>query len=225
LGEVSVLSDLETYQIIVIIIAIVAILPGNVVAVGGTSAPVWESAERLGGTNSAWQNELTWVNENTPEIDMELYSRFKPPDDGDFNYDEGQYGIMSWWDYGHWITYTAERIPNANPFQQGPAQASAYLLAENETRANLILEALPKKERKSEIPSMSTSELREIVDSRSAQQANENTRYVIIDDQMAAGKFSAIATWSGPGPGAYFSRQEFEVGDGTAQLIGTNDRY
>ena len=28
---------------------------------------------------------------------------------------------MSWWDYGHLITYIAKRIPNANPFQAGVA--------------------------------------------------------------------------------------------------------
>jgi len=31
---------------------------------------------------------------------------------------EGEYGVLSWWDYGHWITTIGERIPNANPFQQ-----------------------------------------------------------------------------------------------------------
>jgi dolichyl-diphosphooligosaccharide--protein glycosyltransferase len=47
----------------------------------------------------------------------------------------------------------------------------------------------------------------------------------MIDDQMAAGKFSAIATWTGDGPGQYFSRQEFQVAGSQAQLVGTNDRY
>jgi len=28
---------------------------------------------------------------------------------------------MSWWDYGHWITYISERIPNNNPSQHGVA--------------------------------------------------------------------------------------------------------
>jgi len=225
LDEMRTLSDLETYQIIVFFIVVVAILPGNVIAVGGTSAPAWETAERVGGTNTAWHGELAWMNENTPEVPIEYYGQFERADNRDFEYPSSAYGVMSWWDYGHWITYTAERIPNANPFQQGPRPASAYLLGQNESRANLILEALPSVDSGSEIEGMSNKELRAVIEDQSSQQANEDTKYVVIDDQMAAGKFSAIATWTGPGPGAFFSRQEFEVADTTARLLGTNDRY
>jgi dolichyl-diphosphooligosaccharide--protein glycosyltransferase len=225
LDDVRALSDLEGYQILVILIIVVGVFPGNVIAVGGTSSTAWDTADRLGGTNTAWQNELAWMNQNTPDVPLADYGQYEEPDSGDFEYRAGAYGVMSWWDYGHWITYTAERIPNANPFQQGPRTSSAFLLSENETRANLILEALPSQDAREDIPSMSVQELRQVVDSQSSRQASEDTRYVVIDDQMAAGKFSAIATWTGPGPGAYFSRQEFEVGGGTARLLGTNDRY
>ncbi|MDX1745180.1 MAG: oligosaccharyl transferase, archaeosortase A system-associated, partial [Halobacteriales archaeon] len=198
LDELRDVSDLETYQVLVVIIVVVAVAPGTVVAVGGTSPPVWQTAERLGGTNTAWQDELAWVNDNTPPVPMDYYGRYDRPDDGDFAYPDGAYGVMSWWDYGHWITYTGQRIPAANPFQEGPRPASAYLLAENETRANLILEALPSRESRGEFHEMSTAELRATVDAQSPQQAGEDVRYVVIDDQMAAGKFSAIATWTGP---------------------------
>ena len=42
---------------------------------------------------------------------------------------------MSWWDYGHMITYIAKRIPNANPFQAGvagPNGAAAYFMSQSE---------------------------------------------------------------------------------------------
>ena len=74
---------------------------------------------------------------------------------------------MSWWDYGHMITYIAHRIPNANPFQQGvtgPNGSAAYFMATSEDTANAILDA-------------------------------DGTRYVITDIDMDTGKFWAMATW------------------------------
>src|SRR5574341_2029179 len=56
---------------------------------------------------------------------------------------------MSWWDYGHVITYWGRRIPNANPFQEGigggPSHApgaSTFLTAQTEKEANEILDKL-----------------------------------------------------------------------------------
>jgi dolichyl-diphosphooligosaccharide--protein glycosyltransferase len=74
---------------------------------------------------------------------------------------------MSWWDYGHWITVGGERIPNANPFQQGATTAANYLLAPNESAA------------------------RDVLASQSTE--GERTRYVMVDWQMATpgSKFGA----------------------------------
>ena len=74
---------------------------------------------------------------------------------------------MSWWDYGHMITYIAKRIPNANPFQQGvggPNGSAAYFMSTSEDTANAILD-------------------------------HEGTRYVVTDIEMDTGKFWAMATW------------------------------
>ncbi len=56
---------------------------------------------------------------------------------------------MSWWDYGHIITYWGHRIPNANPFQAGiggganhAPGASTFLIAPTEDEANKVLEDL-----------------------------------------------------------------------------------
>jgi dolichyl-diphosphooligosaccharide--protein glycosyltransferase len=81
---------------------------------------------------------------------------------------------MSWWDYGHMITYIAKRIPNANPFQAGVAGANgsaAFFMSQSETGANTILK-------------------------------NDGTRYVITDIEMDTGKFWAMATWYNTSAGA-----------------------
>jgi len=79
--------------------------------------------------------------------------------------------VQSWWDYGHWITTRAERIPNANPFQQNAGEAADYLLAPSEEAS------------------------REVLASQSEEGAN--TRYVMVDWQMASpsSKFGAPVTF------------------------------
>ncbi|PYZ02606.1 hypothetical protein C8039_02220 [Halogeometricum sp. wsp3] len=69
---------------------------------------------------------------------LEHYGSYEKTDD--FQYADGSYGILSWWDYGHWITVQGERIPNANPFQKG-APAVALPVAQNETQADNILDS------------------------------------------------------------------------------------
>ena len=49
---------------------------------------------------------------------------------------------MSWWDYGHWITAIAHRIPVANPFQQNARTAANYLIETDENKANNMLDEL-----------------------------------------------------------------------------------
>jgi dolichyl-diphosphooligosaccharide--protein glycosyltransferase len=77
---------------------------------------------------------------------------------------------MSWWDYGHDIEYVAQRAPNANPFQDG-------VVMDNNT-----LGAAPFFTSTNETASY---DMLNTLDSR----------YVVIDNQMATGKFPAIEKW------------------------------
>ncbi|PSQ32844.1 dolichyl-diphosphooligosaccharide--protein glycosyltransferase, partial [Halobacteriales archaeon SW_12_69_24] len=114
------------------------------------------AVQATGGSNGpgpgqdpiAWNESLSWMQDNTPEEgnlrgagnDMPFYGTFEATDD--FDYEEGFYGVMSWWDYGHWITQMSERIPNANPFQQGADRAANFLLSQSEEEANGVLNEL-----------------------------------------------------------------------------------
>ncbi|MGB8220409.1 MAG: oligosaccharyl transferase, archaeosortase A system-associated [Methanoregula sp.] len=114
--------------------------------------------------NQDWRDSLVWMQNNTPATGVDYYTIY---DKNSFTYPNSSYGVMSWWDYGHMITYIAQRIPNANPFQagvSGPDGAAAYFMATNESTANTILD-------------------------------HDGTRYVITDIEMDTGKFWAIATW------------------------------
>jgi dolichyl-diphosphooligosaccharide--protein glycosyltransferase len=132
---------------------------------------VSDSYSRMSGVGpqmiSDWKESLEWMGNNTPETGMDYYAIYDPKT---FNYPEQSYGVMSWWDYGHMITYIAKRIPNANPFQQGvagPNGSAAYFVATDEDTANRILD-------------------------------HDGTRYVVTDilmDDIMTGKFHAMATW------------------------------
>ncbi|MFC6613905.1 oligosaccharyl transferase, archaeosortase A system-associated [Halopenitus salinus] len=142
--------------------------------------PAWAAgANSQPGSVVEWDDSLQWMNEETPhpgELEghdnaMDYNGAYERPADGDFEYPEGAYGVQSWWDYGHWITTRAERIPNANPFQQNAVEAANVLLAPSEERAQAVL------------ANQSTE--------------GENTRYVMVDWQMVHpnSKFGAPVTF------------------------------
>jgi dolichyl-diphosphooligosaccharide--protein glycosyltransferase len=229
------LDGVETYQLVAILaVAVVVVVPLAVPP--AASATALDSGQRNGpGSVTVWQEGLSWMSDSTPDsesADLGYYGTHPQPADGDFEYPESTYGVMSWWDYGHWITIIGQRIPVANPFQQGARVASAYLQSPSERRANAILDALPSLDDEPPVSpagnpaaNTSTAELERIADEQSPQRKGEDVRYVVIDDQMAGGKFSAITRWQGPGTDAYFRQERFQLQDRNVTLPTTSDRY
>ncbi|GAA0728373.1 oligosaccharyl transferase, archaeosortase A system-associated [Halorubrum trapanicum] len=176
LTSLDALRDIEGWQVL----TVVAVLAVLIVPLVGVATPVWQAGNSSDpGSVVQWDESLQWMNDETPqpgELEgadnpMELYGTYERPADGDFEYPEGAYGVQSWWDYGHWITTRAERIPNANPFQQNAGEAADYLLAPSEEEAAEVL------------ASQSTE--------------GNDTRYVMVDWQMASpnSKFNAPVTF------------------------------
>lgn len=113
---------------------------------------------------AGWRNTMDWIEKNTPDPGIGYTTIYTM---NDFSYPPQAYGIMSWWDYGHMITFFGKRIPNSNPFQagvRGKHGAAAFFMGQHESEAEETFEAL-------------------------------GTRYVITDAKMATSKFWAIATW------------------------------
>jgi len=96
-----------------------------------------------------WHDALLWMRDNTPDPfqDPDFYYQLyqRPPSGEAYPYPESAYGVMSWWDYGHWITAIARRIPNSNPFQAGARDAGLFFTCQNETEANQMLDELGSK--------------------------------------------------------------------------------
>ena len=171
---------------VVLLVVPVLVMPANL---GTARYPDTRTAMESGGAAgpgdiTKWQGSLNWMENSTPaEGDygnannadqLDYYGTFDQQN-SDYDYPEGAYGVMSWWDYGHWITVEGERIPNANPFQEGATTAANYLLAQNESQANQVVETLGA--------------------------PNEETRFVMVDWKMASvysnagGKFFAPPTF------------------------------
>ena len=151
-----------------------------------------------------WYDAMIWMKDNTPEpfgSDSFYYSLYKAPANGQpYAYPDTAYGVMSWWDYGHWITCIAHRIPNANPFQTGiggtngpGANASAnpgactFLLAQDEQAGSQILDAL-------------------------------GSRYIVINYETAVisqySIFPVIPTWAGQNQSDYYDIWYQQTSDG-----------
>ena len=142
-----------------------------------TFAMAFEQSKYPGGIPKPWWDALVWMRNNTPNgkfYDEYYYELYKPPKNPNqpYPYPEKTYGIMSWWDYGHWIEAIAHRMPIANPFQQGIGNkynnvpgAAPFFTAFNESYANAIADKL-------------------------------GVKYVISDVEMATGKFYAMAVWA-----------------------------
>ena len=101
--------------------------------------------EPSGGGFAQWYESLTWMRNNTPDPGVDFYEVYEY-ENNMYSYPDTAYGVMSWWDYGHIITYYAHRIPNANPFQSGiggrathAPGASTFLTAKTEEDATKVL--------------------------------------------------------------------------------------
>ncbi|MFB3765304.1 MAG: oligosaccharyl transferase, archaeosortase A system-associated [Methanotrichaceae archaeon] len=167
------ISNLKGIAVIILILVLV-IYPS-------VSVSILIAQYTTGGPDKDWMSSVKWLENNTPSPGMDIYTIYqRPPDNQQYSYPEAAYGVMSWWDYGHYIETIGHRMPNANPFQQGIGNLSAnipgsspFFLSESEDQAESVLANLDK----NRSPYL-------------------NTRYVMIDWEMATSKFYAMTAWS-----------------------------
>jgi len=150
-GELSAPEDLTATHVMVALSVFAIVLAPMLapVTLGNTTKP---TATAVGNSANpggvlGWDGTLEWMQNETPAEgnyggagnadQLDTYGTYERTDD--FDYPAGSYGVMSWWDYGHWLTVIGERIPVANPFQQNADVAANYLLASNETEAQDVL--------------------------------------------------------------------------------------
>jgi len=160
-------EKIPAFTYLIVLVAILTAGTGILFAYSSASYSYTNSINNPFSMNADWRESLEWLGNNSPETGLDYFTIYDPKT---FHYPEKAYGVMSWWDYGHMITYISKRIPNANPFQQGvtgDAGAAAYFVSTSEEKANTMLDKL-------------------------------GTRYVVTDIEMDTGKFPAMATWNNP---------------------------
>ncbi len=167
-------DDLKfTHLLAVVAIIVLLIVPS-------LSNSVLEESYASGPTPD-WYTSCVWLMNNTPSPGMDIYTIYpRPPNGQQYPYPDTAYGVMSWWDYGHYMETIGHRMPNANPFQEGIGNATAgipgsspYFLAENESDAEKVLTNLDKN-----------------------RSIYLTTKYVMPDIEMAISKFYAMTAWS-----------------------------
>jgi dolichyl-diphosphooligosaccharide--protein glycosyltransferase len=86
-----------------------------------------------------WTGTLGWINGVAPPTGI---SYLGPYISSNWSYPPGSYSILSWWDYGHWITFLSKRIPVTNPFQDNVVPSALYFFAESEEAADTVADKL-----------------------------------------------------------------------------------
>ncbi len=225
---VNSLREIETYQAIVGLIIVIVLFVPLLTPMGAATAMDRGGVTAPSGDSILWEDSNDWLAENTPEqgdwggadnsSQFDLYGTYEYPENENYDYPVGSYGIMSWWDYGHLITTQGERAPHSNPFQSGATSSSAFLTAESEERGELVLDSIAAGESPGD---ESDAELEAMAENAT----HEEMRYVMIDDSMAGGKFTAIAQWTEPEWQAYFEQQNVLVGENEIASYAGNDRY
>ncbi|MBL8209582.1 MAG: hypothetical protein JNK87_02665 [Bryobacterales bacterium] len=95
------------------------------------------------GLRQDWWSALAFLRNETPEPfgDPTAFNRYFPrlAPGAVFRYPESAYGILSWWDFGHWISAYGRRIPVANGMQTGAGEAARFFTATNAGEGDAIL--------------------------------------------------------------------------------------
>jgi oligosaccharyl transferase (archaeosortase A-associated) len=103
-------------------------------------------ARRQTSTPADWRDALLWLRDRTPEPmgAPEAYDAYyspRPPG-VPFVYPPGAYGVMNWWEHGHWITAVARRIPVSNGMHTNLLPATRFYLSTDPASAIALLDEI-----------------------------------------------------------------------------------
>lgn len=80
-----------------------------------------------------WADSLVWLSDNSPDPGVAWDKIYQKTE---FTYPQEAYGVLSWWDYGHWITFLSKRIPITSPFQDNVPPVAKFLSTRSEEDAD-----------------------------------------------------------------------------------------
>ncbi|HET8688986.1 MAG TPA: oligosaccharyl transferase, archaeosortase A system-associated, partial [Methanosarcina sp.] len=157
--------------------------------------------------NGPWTEACLWLRSNTPDPGMDFNAIYEAPKNGElFAYPDTAYGVMSWWDYGHYIETIGHRMPDANPFQAGVGGRRVSIDEENQPGAATFFTAQSEQE---------ASTVLEAIDPRPDK---AGARYIMSDAKMATDIFGAMPEWTLDTEGYY---QSYWTGSGYQSIPST----
>ncbi len=135
--------------------------------------------------NGPWMEATVWLRSNTPDPGMDYNAVYEAPRNGElFKYPDTAYGVMSWWDYGHYIETIGHRMPNANPFQAGIGGRRGSINEENQPGAATFFTA------------QSEDEASSVLEAIDPAPDKAGSRYIMSDERMATEIFGAMPAWT-----------------------------
>jgi oligosaccharyl transferase (archaeosortase A-associated) len=135
------------FMTVTLVISLFVMVYPNIGPLPDGGKPAIDIASRpLFAPSNAWFESLEWLRSNSPEPlgDANAYYGLfnNPGEPGGFVYPKSAYGVLSWWDYGYWITRIGRRIPFSNPGTAGTMGEAKFLMANDETSANAVFKDL-----------------------------------------------------------------------------------
>jgi dolichyl-diphosphooligosaccharide--protein glycosyltransferase len=178
-------ADLPGFLKFIKIEQVLSVLAIAVVLIYPVYGAALEQSTASGDPNEPWIEACLWLKSYTPDPGMDYNAIYEAPENGEsFDYPDSAYGVMSWWDYGHYIETLGHRMPNANPFQAGIGGrggsinetnmpgAAPFFTAQSEEEASSVLEAIDPDPDKA------------------------GARYIVSDERMATDIFLAMPEWT-----------------------------
>jgi oligosaccharyl transferase (archaeosortase A-associated) len=99
----------------VVVVLMLTIYP-NTGPLPGGDRPFFDVATRaLSAPSDAWCDSLKWLSEKSPEPfgDARYYYQAYSGE-----HRQAAYSVLTWWDYGYWVTRIGKRVPVCNPGDQ-----------------------------------------------------------------------------------------------------------
>ncbi|MDY9926089.1 oligosaccharyl transferase, archaeosortase A system-associated [Methanosarcina sp.] len=178
-------GDISGFLKFVKIEQIIAVLAIVVVLIYPVYGAALEQSTGSNDPNEPWIETCLWLKSYTPDPGMDYNAIYEAPEDGElFDYPDSAYGVMSWWDYGHYIEMLGHRMPNANPFQAGIGGRRGSIDEENQPGAATFLTA------------QSEEEATSVLEAIHPDPDKAGARYIVSDERMAIDIFLAMPEWT-----------------------------
>ncbi len=125
----------KTGDIVLVLIIFIMVFVPNLVIANQMRYPL------PGSITTGWESGLLWLKANSPEPFTHNYYY------ADYNDDirKANYSVMSWWDYGYWITYISHRVPVCNPGSINRYESAAFFTTTDTSGATKVLDSVQSK--------------------------------------------------------------------------------